>query len=373
MFVPATNIQFEVPEAFKDKQSLVPVGFPKIAALETIPIGLNTERITRIAAITEPGSVANAMYCIVGLSQSDECKQYCFDKNHDLVRESQSSQFKFSHILTGSREYWYQMRGVTLVVGGQKHTLQGYAHMTQEQNGQFWGDYLFFVSERGTLEAVEIKADGSKSQKTVTAYNEAGTIPKISKFEISPTGKKMLAVLSDGTITNGVDILPEFQTRLGQFKATESINLKGYGFAEAAFYNFQRLVSHEILALASEYDCKQFMVCLLTPDLEFKHMVIFKEPDNKPTFHKPQIIREDSWKGYPLIISARQMFEIDLFLIAKNQIMHLQTYASFTNQANLTDIDEFKSLCKVGEDWYLGGSSKQGFELLRRLVWNHHA
>src|SRR3990167_1674747 len=37
-FVPATNIQFEVPPAFKDKQPLVPVGFSKIKSLDSIEI-----------------------------------------------------------------------------------------------------------------------------------------------------------------------------------------------------------------------------------------------------------------------------------------------------------------------------------------------
>ena len=59
-----------------------------------------------------------------------------------------------------------------------------------------------------------------------------------------------------------------------------------------------------------------------------------------------------------------------MFLIAKNQIMHLQTFTTVKSPFSEDDtLDHFKALSKFGSSWYMGGFAKTNFNnLLRRIV-----
>ena len=189
----------------------------------------------------------------------------------------------------------------------------------------------------------------------------------------------LFSISKEGQLRDGVDVPVSSDPSLQKYKFSESLSLDCVGITSSKFYIFKRLSFDLLFAVAEDSSKKTLSVALVSRKLELLHMINLKVAAGHVGKRKINLIREDSWRGHPLIISAREIFEIDLFLIAKNQIMHLQTISSYPKHTEIPVEEPFRCLEKVDGHWYIGAgyfscvlvdpaaSKFEDYPLLRRI------
>ena len=366
-FVPATNIQYEIPEAFKDKAPLVPVGFSTIKSLEPIKISDALGKDGQESATWIRNKLVDEkVVLLVDSSLSDgRGFQYTFNAEGAFESRALLPELRNPHLHFREHQFWI-------------HKDKAYFQLTEESkpevlvakplvlpwiNQQFWGDYLFFVSEDGSLIRVQAKQD------TVSEIKLSASDDKIQGFYFTSKGK-LFTITHQGTLRNGLKLDPKLAEEMPQLQNTKSLALSEKNQPDFLFYLMKDLKKAYFLAVADDVKSGRFAVCLVNERLELLHMINFKKGGPEPKRSRPALIRESTWKEHTLVVSAREIFEIDLFLIAKNQIMHLQTF----NTKGQSGADHLKSLEDIDGQWYLGGNSSPQTStnntFLRKLVWD---